>query len=98
MGSNPAPIPMPIAAIDRNRMYLPTYFPGTSDAADAQRGVVQAGREQSVTFPLTVGRLARVSGTVVDPAGSSPNAQVMVFAAGVGLPVPQSAADPASGV
>jgi len=98
MGSNPAPIPMPIAAIDRNRMYLPTYFPGTSDAAAAQRVVVQAGREQSVTFPLTVGRLARVSGTVVDPAGSSPNAQVMVSAAGSGITFSRRASAQPSGV
>jgi hypothetical protein len=85
VGNNPAPIPLPIGAIDRDRVYLPTYFPGTSDAAGAQRVVVQAGREQSVTFPLTVGRLARVSGIVVDPAGLLPNAQVMASQLGSGI-------------
>lgn len=50
--------------------YSPTYFPGTTRAADARRVVVRAGQEATNTdFELVSGRTARVSGTAFDSDG-----------------------------
>jgi hypothetical protein len=48
---------------------LQTYFPGTPNAADAQGIVLDAGEEANVQFRLVSGRLANVSGTVIDSTG-----------------------------
>jgi hypothetical protein len=50
--------------------YAPTYFPGTPDLADAQRLKLGLGAEITATFPLTPVRPARVSGVVLNAAGS----------------------------
>ena len=53
--------------------YAPTYYPGTTSAAGAQRVTVNLGEEVGgVTFGLTLVPLARVSGRVVGPAGIAP--------------------------
>ena len=58
--------------------YAPTYYPGTTSAADAQRVTVNLGEEVSgVTFGLTLVPLARVSGRVVGPAGVAPVGPIM---------------------
>jgi hypothetical protein len=58
--------------------YAPTYFPGTTSAADAQRVVVNLGEEvNGVAFGLTLVPLARVSGRVIGPAGASPSGPIM---------------------
>jgi protocatechuate 3,4-dioxygenase beta subunit len=50
--------------------YAPTYFPGTTDLADARRVTVGVGAEASNTdFSLIPGRTATVSGTAVDSQG-----------------------------
>ncbi|MEW6323200.1 MAG: carboxypeptidase-like regulatory domain-containing protein [Acidobacteriota bacterium] len=50
--------------------YAPTYYPGTGNAAEAQRVTVGLGQEQSnVSFGLLVTRLVRVSGTVMTSQG-----------------------------
>ena len=56
---------------DRDRSgYAPTYYPGTANAADAQRLTVSAGQKISdVTIALLPTRLARISGSAVDSDG-----------------------------
>lgn len=50
--------------------YAPTYFPGTGNAADAQKITVAAGQEaQGTDFALAPVRLARVAGTVLTSDG-----------------------------
>lgn len=52
--------------------YAPTYFPGTSNPAEAQRVHVDVSQEQSgIVFSLIATRLVRVSGTVLDAQGST---------------------------
>ncbi|MGQ0737420.1 MAG: MSCRAMM family protein [Acidobacteriota bacterium] len=50
--------------------YAPTYYPGTPNAADAQRVAVKVAQETTgVSFPLAATRLARVSGRAVSSTG-----------------------------
>ncbi|HET9834584.1 MAG TPA: carboxypeptidase-like regulatory domain-containing protein [Vicinamibacterales bacterium] len=66
---------------DRDRSgYAPTYYPGTANAADAQRLPVGLGQKISdVTIALLPTRLARISGTAVDSDGHAfTNATVMM--------------------
>jgi hypothetical protein len=50
--------------------YAPTYFPGTSNVAEAQRVTVGVGQEvTNVTFALLATRAVRVTGTVMDSKG-----------------------------
>ena len=50
--------------------YAPTYFPGTTAAANAQRVTVAIGQEaQNADFALSPVRLARISGTVMTSEG-----------------------------
>lgn len=50
--------------------YAPTYFPGTTTAASAQRVTVAVGQEaQNTDFALAPVRLARVTGTVMTSEG-----------------------------
>ena len=70
--------------------YAPTYYPGTTSAAGAQRVTVNLGEEVGgVTFGLTLVPLARVSGRVVGPAGIAPVGPVMA--------VPDDVAGPGGG-
>ena len=53
-----------------NSGYAPTYFPGTSSGAEAQKITVVAGQEAANTdFALLPVRLAKVSGIVVSSEG-----------------------------
>ena len=66
---------------DRDRSgYAPTYYPGTANAADAQRLTVGLGQKISdLTIALLPTRLARISGTAVDSDGHAfTNAMVMM--------------------
>ena len=50
--------------------YAPTYFPGTTTAASAQRVTVAVGQEaQNTDFALAPVRLARITGTVMSSDG-----------------------------
>lgn len=50
--------------------YAPTYFPGTSSAAEAQKITLVVGQEaQGTEFALTPVKLARITGTVVNSEG-----------------------------
>jgi hypothetical protein len=60
--------------------YAPTYYPGTTSAADAQRVTVNLGEEvNGVAFGLTLAPLARVSGRVIGPAGQAPVGPIMAM-------------------
>jgi hypothetical protein len=49
--------------------FAPTYYPGTTNASEAQPVSVGVGQEVNAEFQLVAARLARVLGTVVDSAG-----------------------------
>jgi protocatechuate 3,4-dioxygenase beta subunit len=49
--------------------YAPTYFPGTSNAAEAQRISLAIGQEASTDFALLPVRLARITGIVIGSEG-----------------------------
>jgi len=59
------------SSADRDRSgYAPTYYPGTANAADAQRINVGVGQKISdITIALLPTRLARISGTAVNSEG-----------------------------
>ena len=62
--------------------YAPTYFPGTTSVADAQRVTVGLAEEVGgVGFGLSLTRLASLSGRVLAPPGFEGGAQVMAIAA-----------------
>jgi len=49
--------------------YVRTYFPGVHSPADARPVWVRDGQRVAVRFPVILGRLASVNGTVKDSAG-----------------------------
>jgi protocatechuate 3,4-dioxygenase beta subunit len=54
--------------------FAPTYYPGASSAAEAQRVSVGLGQELSnVSFALVATKLVRISGTVMDSNGAPPS-------------------------
>lgn len=73
--------------------YAPTYYPGTSDVASAQRVTVAAGQTlNDINVSLVPTQTARVSGTVVDLAGQPVRmgAVMAMPRGGVMLPMPPS--------
>lgn len=59
--------------------YAPTYYPGTPNAAEAQRVTVKVGAETTnVTFSLAATKLARITGRVVSSTGE-PVVQAVVM-------------------
>lgn len=56
-----------------DRIYVDSYFPGTSSWTEAQRVSVRAGQEVAITLPLVATKLVRVSGRVASYAGTSPS-------------------------
>ncbi len=71
--------------------YAPTYFPGAGSLADAQRIKLGLGAEASATFPLLSLRAARISGTVLNGAGSPADAFLNLVSEGSELGVPAAA-------
>ncbi|MGD9904620.1 MAG: carboxypeptidase regulatory-like domain-containing protein [Vicinamibacterales bacterium] len=60
--------------------YAPTFYPGTTSAAGAQRVTVNLGEElPGVNFGLTLVPLARVSGRILGPGGLTPTGPVMAI-------------------
>src|SRR5205085_3350447 len=57
------------AATDAGEDLLPTYYPGTVNAAQAQPITVGISQESSAHFAMVPGRNVRISGTVVDSTG-----------------------------
>jgi hypothetical protein len=54
--------------------YAPTYYPGTGNFAEAQRILLAPGNDVVVDFPVLPFRTARVTGVVLDAAGSPADA------------------------
>ena len=50
--------------------FAPTYFPGTSNIAEATRINVRAGQEAAAPFALVVARMAKVRGRVLSSSGN----------------------------
>jgi len=80
--------------------YAPTFYPGTTSAAGAQRVSVNLGQQlDGVNFGLGLVPLARVSGRIIGPAGLAPIGPVMAIPedaiplSGGGLRMGQSRAD-----
>lgn len=70
MGFSPFAAASSAAGAGPSSGYATTYFPGTPNAAEAQRVTVTAGQEvANVDFPLAAVRLARVSGFVLNSEG-----------------------------
>ena len=75
----------PMSAVDGDDEpsgYAPTYYPGTPSVADAQRITVGVGEESpAVIFALTLTRLVRVTGRVLNSQGQpAAGATVMAMA------------------
>ncbi len=63
--------------------YAPTYYPGTTGVADAQRVSVALGQEVTgITFGLSLAPLSRIRGRVLAPAGTEAGGLVMAVPAG----------------
>jgi len=70
-----------------NSGYAPTYFPGTTNGADAQRLALAVGQEaQGTDFSLLPVRLVKITGTVISSEGK-PTEGAMVSA------IPRSGGD-----
>ena len=73
--------------------YAPTYYPGASNVAAAQRITVGLGEEISgISFGMLAVPLARISGTVIDSAGAPLNRGRVALESTAGTPV-----DPGAG-
>ena len=68
--------------------YAPTYFPGTGDLAEAQRIKLGMGTEATATFPLLPVRRTRISGVVMNSAGSPADAFLSLVSEGSEFGVP----------
>jgi hypothetical protein len=67
----------------------PTYFPGTLSEAEADRVVVRAARESTISdFTLVPSRLATVSGTAVSPTGTPAQMVMMASTSAAGGALP----------
>jgi hypothetical protein len=74
-----AQMAMAFAVVEEPSGYPPTYYPGTTDVAQAQSVTVALGQEMSsVTFSLVPARLARISGTVLSSNGKPLNGAVVL--------------------
>ncbi len=68
------------AITDDRSGYAPTYYPGTTDVAGAQRVTVGVGQTVAdVSMALSSTRTARVSGTAVDSQGRPMTGMVMAL-------------------
>lgn len=56
-------------AQDGGSAFLPTYYPGTADVAEAQTIAVGASQEVTAQFAMVPGRMARISGVVMNSRG-----------------------------
>jgi protocatechuate 3,4-dioxygenase beta subunit len=69
-----------MADTDDRSGYAPTYFPGTSNVAEAQRVTVGIGQTiTDMNMALMPSRMARVTGTVVDSQGRPFTGAIMAF-------------------
>ena len=66
---SPVRLLVPGVTIGTAEEFLPTYYPGTVNAAEAQTVAVDVSQEVPVQFAMMSGRSVRISGTVVDSTG-----------------------------
>ena len=61
--------------------YAPTYYPGTTSVAEAQRVVVRAAQDmQNISFALVAARLSKVTGRAINSQGEAVSSgQIMVM-------------------
>src|SRR5215216_7951510 len=53
--------------------YAPTFYPGTSNPAEAQTMAIGLGQELTVQIQLVSSRLAKITGMIVDSQGRPAN-------------------------
>ncbi|HKE86948.1 MAG TPA: carboxypeptidase regulatory-like domain-containing protein [Vicinamibacterales bacterium] len=71
-------------ARDRAEGFTPTYYPGTTRAADAQFVTLGLGDERTVQFAMVASRLHRVTGNIVTSDGQPPTGMDLQLAPGNG--------------
>ena len=68
--------------------YAPTYYPGTATLTDAQRVTIGVGEEMpGISFSMTLAKLAKISGTVIDSQGQALARGVVVIRPNRGGPM-----------
>lgn len=72
---------------DTSEGFLPTFHPGTVNAAEAQPVSVAIGQESSVQFALSAARMARVSGIVTSSAGRPIAGAMVILMPSAGVPM-----------
>jgi hypothetical protein len=83
-----SPVPRPATP---SSGYAPTYFPGTPNAADAQRIAVGLGQEANADFGLLPVRLSRISGIVLGSDGKPLESAMVMLAPADGVMMPLGA-------
>ena len=64
--------------------FAPTYYPGTTNIAEAQRVTVKAGQELTgVHFMLTATKLSKVRGRVLNSSGEPARGMIMIVPADI---------------
>jgi hypothetical protein len=77
---------------DVRTSYAPTFYPGATSAADAQRVSVNAGQEaQNISFNLARIHLATISGRVLDSFGNQVARPGILLTTGTATPTPSGA-------
>ncbi len=72
---------------DDSVAYAPTYFPGTTNTAEAQRVTVGVGQEQAnITFALSPTRTVKISGSALDAEGKPLNGGFVMLVSTVNGP------------
>jgi hypothetical protein len=72
------------SARDRAEGFSPTYYPGTTSAANAQFVTIGIGDERVVQFPMVASRLRHVTGSIVTSDGQPPTGMDLQLAPGDG--------------
>jgi hypothetical protein len=75
------------SANDSSEGYAPTFYPGTTNAADAQPVTVGLGQELSLHIALAAARMARITGSVSDSQGKPPVGAMVMLRSGGGATV-----------
>lgn len=66
------PLSGPSAPRRQNVVYVPTFFPGVTDASQAAPIVIGVGEERNIEITAQLAPSARVTARVVDPSGGPP--------------------------
>ena len=80
---------------DASEGFAPTFYPATTNLAEAQPVTIGVGQELSLHIALSAGRMARVSGSVVDSQGKPPVGAMIMLRSGT-LMMPMATAQVAA--